>query len=51
MRIVVLGNSGSGKSTLARRLGADLGIPAFHMDRLFWKPRWQKSSDGPRWPK
>lgn len=45
MRIVILGNSGSGKSTLARRLGADLGIPVFHMDRLHWKPRWQESTD------
>jgi adenylate kinase family enzyme len=45
MRILILGNSGSGKSTLARRLGSDLDIPCFHMDRLFWNPRWQKSSD------
>ncbi|MDQ3023738.1 MAG: hypothetical protein M3R04_05030 [bacterium] len=45
MRIVILGNAGSGKSTLARRLGTDLGIPSFHMDRLYWKPRWQQSTD------
>jgi adenylate kinase family enzyme len=45
MRIVILGNSGSGKSTLARKLGADLGLPVHHMDRLHWKPRWQPSTD------
>jgi adenylate kinase family enzyme len=45
MRIVILGNSGSGKSTLARRLGHDLGIPCFHMDRLYWKPGWVESND------
>ena len=45
MRIVILGNSGSGKSTLARRLGNDLGIPHFHMDRLHWKPGWQASTE------
>lgn len=45
MRIVILGNSGSGKSTLARRLGDNLSIPVFHMDRLYWKPGWTESSD------
>jgi len=45
VRIVILGNAGSGKSALARRLGEDLGIPYFHMDRLHWKPRWQESTD------
>lgn len=44
-RIVILGNAGSGKSTLARRLGAKLGHPVVHLDRLFWQPNWQQPDD------
>jgi adenylate kinase family enzyme len=42
-RILVLGPCGAGKSTLARRIGARLGLPVVHLDRLFWKPGWVTS--------
>lgn len=39
-RILVMGPPGSGKSTLARRLGAQHGLPIFHLDQAFWQPGW-----------
>lgn len=39
-RIVILGPPGSGKSTLARQLGARHGLPAFHLNRAYWRPGW-----------
>ena len=39
-RVMVLGGSGAGKSTFARKLGAKMGVPAIHMDALFWEPGW-----------
>jgi adenylate kinase family enzyme len=47
-KILVIGCAGAGKSTLARTLGARLGLPVTHLDRLFWKPGWQKT-DKPQW--
>jgi adenylate kinase family enzyme len=45
-RINVVGTSGSGKTTFARQLARALDLPYYEMDRLFWKPSWQESSDG-----
>ena len=39
-RIAIIGPGGAGKSTLARQLGQALGLPVFHLDRLFWRPGW-----------
>jgi adenylate kinase family enzyme len=39
-RIVVMGPPGSGKSTLARALGAEHGLPVFHLDQAYWQPGW-----------
>ena len=44
-RIVVIGCSGSGKSTLARELAVRTGIPAFHLDQLYWQPGWKPHPD------
>lgn len=41
-RIAILGISGSGKSTLSRRLGTLLGLPVFHMDKIYWTKNWQR---------
>lgn len=44
-RVVVIGCSGSGKSTLARELAARTGIPACHLDRLYWQPGWKPPTE------
>lgn len=61
-RIVVIGCSGSGKSTLTRALAARTGLPAVHLDMLYWQPGWTEHPNpdlfhaqvrdicqGPRW--
>ena len=44
-RIVVVGCPGSGKSTLARELASQTGIPAFHLDQLYWQADWMPHPD------
>ena len=44
-RIAVIGCSGAGKSMLTRELAARTGIPAFHLDRLYWQPDWKPNPD------
>ena len=45
MKINVIGTSGSGKSTLAKRLASQLNVPWIEMDRLYWRPEWQGTTD------
>lgn len=45
VRILVLGRSGAGKSTFTRQAAAALGVPAVHLDQLFWQPGWVESSE------
>lgn len=40
-RIVVMGGAGAGKSTFARAIGARLGLPVTHLDRLRYGPGWR----------
>ena len=42
-RIAIIGCGGSGKTTLATQLGAALGLPVHHLDRLFWRAGWQET--------
>lgn len=44
-KINVIGTSGSGKSTFSAQLARHLECAHIEMDRLFWKPNWQESSD------
>lgn len=44
-RIAIVGPAGVGKSTLARRLEGLLGIPAHHLDELYWRPGWVPTPD------
>jgi adenylate kinase family enzyme len=39
-RIMVMGPPGAGKSTLSRQLGAQFGLPVFHLDQVWWRPGW-----------
>ena len=39
-RIAIVGPTGAGKSTLALQLAGLLGIPAYHLDELYWRPGW-----------
>ncbi len=48
MRIFITGNAGAGKTTLAKALGAQLSVPAVHLDQIIWQPYWQKTSDHAR---
>jgi len=45
MKILVTGNAGSGKSTLAKKIADAQGLPCYGLDRIVWKPKWEKSSD------
>ncbi len=37
---MLIGPGNAGKSTLAVELGKILGLPVFHLDRIFWLPNW-----------
>lgn len=39
-KISIIGSGGAGKSTLAKELAMKTGIPAYHLDALFWQPGW-----------
>lgn len=43
-KIAIIGSGGSGKSTLSTLLGEELGLPVYHLDKLYWKPGWVKPS-------
>jgi adenylate kinase family enzyme len=37
---MLIGPGNAGKSTLAVELGNILGLPVYHLDRIFWLPNW-----------
>jgi len=41
-KICIIGSGGSGKSTLAEKLNSKLQIPVYHLDALYWQPKWVK---------
>jgi len=44
-RIVVIGNSASGKSTLSMKIKEILDIPVYHLDKILWKPGWERTPE------
>ncbi len=44
-RVAVIGNAGGGKSTICRKLSAKTGLPCFAIDKIMWKPGWERVSD------
>ena len=43
--VLIIGSSSSGKSTLSRRLSEITDIPAYHLDKLYWKLEWTPLSE------
>lgn len=43
MKIHITGNAGAGKTTFAHKLGQDLGLPVFGLDKIVWQAGWVKS--------
>lgn len=44
-KILIVGCGGAGKSTLAVALGKKLALPVVHLDKLWWKPKWQSRTE------
>lgn len=44
-KIAIIGGSGAGKSTLALRLGQQLNLTVHHIDKMYWRPNWQKRGE------
>lgn len=42
-KIIVIGSGGAGKSAFSRRLGNALNVEVIHLDKLYWKPNWEKT--------
>ena len=43
-RVAIIGNAGGGKTTLAIKLGNRLRISVHPIDKIQWKPNWQRAS-------
>lgn len=42
-KIVIIGSGGTGKSTLGRKLSEKLGVNLYHLDKIHWKPNWERN--------
>lgn len=42
-KIIIIGSGGSGKSTFSMLLGKQYNLPVYHLDKLYWQPRWIKT--------
>lgn len=41
-RIIILGPGGSGKTTLAKHISNETNIEAYHLDKEYWLPNWER---------
>ena len=41
---MIVGANGAGKTVLAEKLSAHYNIKLIELDRIFWKPEWEKST-------
>ena len=44
-RILVIGSPGAGKSTFAKELSKIIGIPVYHLDKVYWLPNFEKPNE------
>ncbi len=42
-QIAIVGPSGCRQNNACQKLSSILKIKAFHLDRLFWQPNWEKN--------
>ena len=45
-KIIIIGTQGAGKTTVADRMGKELNLPVFYMDRVFFTSDWKKKPKG-----
>ena len=44
-RVLIIGCPGAGKTTFAQKLANKTGLPLVHLDRLYWRGRWEHLSE------
>jgi len=44
-KIVIIGNSAAGKSTLSEKISKVFSIPVYHLDKILWKPNWERTPE------
>lgn len=44
-KIIIIGPNGSGKSTLASKIGEQLKMKVYHLDKIYWKNNWEAISE------
>lgn len=42
-KILIIGCCGSGKSTLANEIYSKTKLPLIHLDKIYYKPKWEKT--------
>lgn len=48
-RVMIIGKSGAGKTVFADKLGKLLQREVIHLDKIYWKPNWEKAYTKDGW--